>query len=160
MKPTDADAFSARMVVLAEIFGESFSPVRMGWYFTALEDLEADDVFAALGQAARACTFFPKPAELREFVGVAHRLVALASHDASDAIRREHEQRRLEAWEADLAQQQREQDAAEQRRKAEWEAAAPDREAARQRGEAAFVEFQAAMRAIGRRLAWPGSHQS
>lgn len=67
MTTQDLAAFSARLVELAELFDAKLSQGKQALYFEALKDLERAAVFAALTEAARRCTFMPKPAELRAF---------------------------------------------------------------------------------------------
>lgn len=71
----DNTEFRNRLVTLAELFDLRLAPTRQALYFEALRDLPFDAVAHGLNQAARACTFFPKPAELR----------ALAVGDEEDA---------------------------------------------------------------------------
>lgn len=68
MNTEHASEFSRRLSALAEIFDVKLSPARSALYFEALRDLPVEAVVGALGHAAKACTFFPKPAELRAFV--------------------------------------------------------------------------------------------
>jgi hypothetical protein len=65
MTVDDSDEFFRRLVALAEIFDLKLSPQRQALYFQALRDLPFAAVTEAMNTAARACTFFPKPAELR-----------------------------------------------------------------------------------------------
>lgn len=73
---TDANAghFAARLTLLAEVFNEPMTPTRIAGYRAALNDLVFDDLAAALNDCAKTCTFFPKPAEIRERVKVARQL--------------------------------------------------------------------------------------
>lgn len=66
MRTADATAFLERLVTLAEVFDVVMSPARQKLYFDALKDLSIEDVISALNAAAKACTFMPKPAELRK----------------------------------------------------------------------------------------------
>lgn len=63
----DSGEFRRRLVVLAELFDLKLSPQRQALYFEALRDLPFDVVAVALNFAAKGCTFFPKPAEIRKF---------------------------------------------------------------------------------------------
>ena len=87
---TDADArgFATRLAALAEVFAEPLTPVRVAGYRAALDDLAPTEVFAAIGTAAKGCRFFPKPVELREFVGEAHDLLRqqLPRHDSRNEL--------------------------------------------------------------------------
>lgn len=65
MQSSDRRPFMQRLVVLSELFGKPLSPAVQTLYFEALQDLLLEDVVRALGQATQACTFMPKPAEVR-----------------------------------------------------------------------------------------------
>lgn len=67
MDIADSSEFRNRLVVLGELFDAKLSPAKLALYFEALRDVPFDLVARALNQAAKACTFFPKPAELRKF---------------------------------------------------------------------------------------------
>lgn len=67
MNISDSGEFGRRLVTLAELFDLKLSPQRQALYFEALRDLSFDAVAGALNHAAKSCTFFPKPAELRTF---------------------------------------------------------------------------------------------
>lgn len=62
----DNGEFRRRLVTLGELFDLKLGASRQALYFEALRDLPFDAVALALNQAAKACTFFPKPAELRK----------------------------------------------------------------------------------------------
>lgn len=64
----DAQAFSTLLAGLAETFDVPLTSTRTELYFRALEDLPLAAVQQAAGEALRHCRFFPKPAELRDFV--------------------------------------------------------------------------------------------
>src|SRR5262245_13750199 len=66
MKPADRKAFLVELTVLAEVFHEALSDVRLEGYWKALDDLSINEIRSASRHAARTCKFFPKPAELRE----------------------------------------------------------------------------------------------
>jgi len=72
----DSGEFSRRLNALAEIWDLKLAATRKALYFEALRDLPFEAVAHALNQAAKTCTFFPKPAELR----------ALAIGDAEDRV--------------------------------------------------------------------------
>lgn len=63
----DNGEFRRRLLALAEIWDLKLAPQRQALYFEALRDLRFEDVARALNIAVKACTFFPKPAELRAF---------------------------------------------------------------------------------------------
>lgn len=75
MHVSDSGEFVRRLVVLGELFEAKLSPAKQALYFEALRDLPFEAVARGLDQAARTCTFFPRPAELR----------ALAVGDVDDA---------------------------------------------------------------------------
>lgn len=75
MDTSDNDEFCNRIVALGEIFNAQLSPQKQALYFEALRDLPFPAVAQALNDAARTCTWFPKPAEIR----------TLALGDAEDA---------------------------------------------------------------------------
>lgn len=98
--PSEAQQVAGRLAALAEVLAEPLSPVRIAGYRAALDDLPAAEVFAAIGEAAKACKFFPRPAELREIVAREHDRRALAQ---ARQLAHEAEQRRLAAWQAEDA---------------------------------------------------------
>lgn len=61
----DSSDFTRRLIALGELFDASLTPVRQALYFEALRDVPFPAVAHALNQAAKTCTFFPRPAELR-----------------------------------------------------------------------------------------------
>lgn len=91
---TDAHAtgFAQRLAVLAEILAEPVSPVRIAGYRAALDDLPPDEVYAAIGQAAKSCIYFPKPVEIRTIVDEARDRAMLAARRLDEQAR---EQARL-----------------------------------------------------------------
>lgn len=79
MDISDSGEFGRRLVTLAELFDVKLTGTRQALYFEALRDLPFQAVAQGLNQAAKACTFFPKPAELRKFaVGDAEDLAETA----------------------------------------------------------------------------------
>lgn len=62
----DSTEFRNRLVALAELFDGKLSASKQALYFEALRDIPFPDVAAAIGAAVKACTFMPKPAELRK----------------------------------------------------------------------------------------------
>jgi hypothetical protein len=59
----------ARMLAaLAEVFGQELTETRVEGYLAALADVPTAHLRLGMQQAMRACTFFPKPAELRRAV--------------------------------------------------------------------------------------------
>ena len=145
---------------LAEILETTLTPGRIAGYLLALEDVPVDDLVFAIGVAARACKFFPKPVELIEFVAAHQHQLDVAEDEARALLRQADEQRRLEVWDEDLKQREAQREAENAKYAAEH-AETEEQQAARlARSEAAFQEFRTAMRAIGRRHAWPGSTPS
>lgn len=65
MDTADNREFIWRLVTLAELFDVKLSPQRQALYFEALRDLPLVTVCRGLNTAAKACTFMPKPAEIR-----------------------------------------------------------------------------------------------
>jgi hypothetical protein len=72
MTRADAPAFSTLLAGLAETFDVTLTATRTELYFRALEDLPLEAVQEAAGKALRQSRFFPKPAELRDFVTETH----------------------------------------------------------------------------------------
>lgn len=72
MTRADAPAFSTLLAGLAETFDVTLTATRTELYFRALEDLPLEAVQEAAGKALRQCRFFPKPAELRDYVTESH----------------------------------------------------------------------------------------
>ena len=60
--------FATLMTGLAEVFAEPMSALRIAGYFGALKPFDLADVTRAINQALQECRFFPKPAELIEFI--------------------------------------------------------------------------------------------
>jgi len=67
MTPNQSGEFVRRLNALGELFDAQLSPTKQALYFEALRDLEFQEVARALNVATKACTFMPKPAELRAF---------------------------------------------------------------------------------------------
>jgi hypothetical protein len=62
-------AIVARMLTaLAEVFAIALSDAQLEGYLAALADVPTEHLRLGMQQAMRACTFFPKPAELRRAV--------------------------------------------------------------------------------------------
>jgi hypothetical protein len=84
----DSGEFARRLVTLAEIFDKKLSPQSQALYFEALRDVPFADVAAAMNAALKACTFMPKPAELRKLaVGDAEDLAEAAWLSFRQAMR-------------------------------------------------------------------------
>lgn len=69
MTNQDAGPFFQRLAALSELFngaGAVFSETKAELYFEALRDLPLELVVKGLNEAVKACTFMPKPAELRK----------------------------------------------------------------------------------------------
>jgi hypothetical protein len=65
MDIADNGEFRRRLITLAELFDAKLSPQKQALYFEALRDLPFTAVATGLNQAAKLCTFMPRPAELR-----------------------------------------------------------------------------------------------
>jgi hypothetical protein len=63
----DSGEFGRRLMALAEIFDKKITMPQAALYFEALRDVPFPKIAAALNHAAKSCTFFPRPAELRTF---------------------------------------------------------------------------------------------
>lgn len=68
MTLTDRQAFAALMIGLGETYGEPVSDVRLELYFSALQDLDLEELRQAVITCVRFHKFFPRPVELREAV--------------------------------------------------------------------------------------------
>lgn len=89
MNDGHAQEFASALGGLAETFGEPLSAGRIDGYFLALKDLPMEAVLASIARAMRSSRFFPKPAELREFIeGTGDDLAALAWTRVIRAIER------------------------------------------------------------------------
>jgi hypothetical protein len=136
---------------LAEILDTPLSAARVAGYLLALDDIPADELIAAIGTATRACKFFPKPVELREFVESDQRMLRAEQQAAYRATVQAREQKLLETREADVTERER--------RQAELEAQSrptPEEQAAAEaRRVAAFEQFQAVMRETVAKMAIP-----
>jgi hypothetical protein len=65
-------AIVARMLTaLAEVFAIALSDAQLEGYLAALADVPTEHLRLGMQQAMRACTWFPKPAELRRAVDAA-----------------------------------------------------------------------------------------
>ena len=60
--------FVAALYAAAEVFNEAISKTRVELYWAALCDLPVDELLASLSETIRSSTFFPKPAEIREWI--------------------------------------------------------------------------------------------
>lgn len=68
MTEMDRAPFAEALLALGETFNEPVSQIRAEGYFAALNDLTLTQVTGAIRHALKASKFFPKPAELREFI--------------------------------------------------------------------------------------------
>ena len=68
MTPADRPDFAKMLIVLASVFDCEIDTTRQEAYFSALSDLEWDDVRQAGAVLMRTARFFPKPAEFRETI--------------------------------------------------------------------------------------------
>jgi hypothetical protein len=76
MDISDSGEFTRRLIALGEVFDANLTPVKQALYFEALRDIPFEAVARSLNLAVKACTFMPKPAELRK----------LAIGDAEDRV--------------------------------------------------------------------------
>lgn len=79
MEPHDAPEFIRRLTALAEIFDKSLSTSVQMLYFDTLSGASLPDAIDALNRSAAQCKFFPRPAELLEFVNAGSELDAEAA---------------------------------------------------------------------------------
>jgi hypothetical protein len=56
------------MAMMGEIFGEAISSARIQGYFIALQEFPIEAVQRAMRHAIKGAKFFPKPAEIREYI--------------------------------------------------------------------------------------------
>lgn len=68
MTSNDHREFVQHLTALAELFDAKVSAARMALYFETLREFPLREVIRALNHAAKTCKFFPRPAELREFL--------------------------------------------------------------------------------------------
>jgi hypothetical protein len=68
MTNLDRAAFAAFMLGLGEVYGEPVSDARMEIYFSALADLELEEIRQAATAHVKLTKFFPRPSELRDAV--------------------------------------------------------------------------------------------
>lgn len=68
MTEADRPAFAKALFALGETFNEPVSEIRAEGYFAALNDYDLQQVTGSIRHALKASKFFPKPAELREFI--------------------------------------------------------------------------------------------
>jgi hypothetical protein len=71
----DGSTVARMLAAFSEVFGEPMTETRIEGYLAALADVPVEHLRLGMQQAMRACTFFPKPAELRRAVDTA--LIAL-----------------------------------------------------------------------------------
>jgi hypothetical protein len=89
MTESEKPKFFRVMLALAETWKEPMSDLRLEGYWMGLCDLTIADLEAAALKAIRGCTYFPRPAELREMVhGNPERNVELAWMTWKNAARR------------------------------------------------------------------------
>lgn len=68
MTEADRPTFAKALFALGETFNEPVSEIRAEGYFSALMEFPLADVTSAIRHALKASKFFPKPAELLEFI--------------------------------------------------------------------------------------------
>jgi hypothetical protein len=67
----DGSTVARMLAAFSEVFGEPMTETRIEGYLAALADVPTEHLRLGMQQAMRACTFFPKPAELRRAVDIA-----------------------------------------------------------------------------------------
>jgi hypothetical protein len=149
----DAHGFATRLTLLAELLAEPMSPTRLAGYRAALDDLPVEDVYGALGQAAKECRFFPRPVELREFAHAAQQARDRVIEESFRLAAHERAAQQLETRQDDLAERERTFAERLQREREAWEQGQPARDAA-------FAAFQAAMREVLKLKTMPSRGQS
>lgn len=65
---TDRETLIRMLAALQDIFGGEMTDTRLEGYIAALSDIPTDDLRLGMQRAVRACTWFPKPAEIRRAV--------------------------------------------------------------------------------------------
>ncbi len=92
MDNKDAKQFFSIMTRVADIFDAELSERKQKSYFEILSEYTIDQVRDAFNRACRQCKFFPKPAEIIEFItGTGADVEAIAHKEAAkvlEAIRR------------------------------------------------------------------------
>lgn len=68
MTEVDRVTFAEGLFTLGETFNEPMSDAKVEAYFSALEDCDIQQVSGAMRHAIRASKFFPRPADLREYI--------------------------------------------------------------------------------------------
>ena len=64
----DAQEFATALATLAEGLDKTLTRTQIEFYFEVLRNFELPEIKQAIVQAGRECRFFPKPAELIEFI--------------------------------------------------------------------------------------------
>ncbi len=68
MIDADREAFAVQLAMLSEVFDKELSTAASEAYFGVLKGYEIDAVRLAVQQAIRRCQFFPRPAQLIDFL--------------------------------------------------------------------------------------------
>lgn len=68
MTPSEQMEFAARLVILAEVYNEPFSDMRLEGYTQLLADQDINDLNPALEACAKVCAFFPRPIDILDAV--------------------------------------------------------------------------------------------
>lgn len=68
MKNQELEAFSMAFGVMAEVFNEPISDVKISAYWDCLRDLDHETILQSMSQCVKHSKFFPRPADIRELV--------------------------------------------------------------------------------------------
>ncbi len=68
MIPDDKDKFKKMLIELGSTYSKSIDRDLLNTYWKALSDLEVQDLQLAIDSHVQVGKFFPKPAELREYI--------------------------------------------------------------------------------------------
>ena len=63
---TDVQRFAKALAIVAEVFNEPISEVKVAAYWDALRDLGIDDLERSIQSCVKYNKFFPRPADIRE----------------------------------------------------------------------------------------------
>ena len=84
---TNREKFAESMAGLSLIFDKEINKALVQIYWNVLREFSDDDVYDAIQRAVRECRFFPKPAELIDFITGSREIrAALAWADVRRAI--------------------------------------------------------------------------
>ena len=86
MDEKDKKRFGQLLVVVAEVFDKDFSRPVMDMYFIALKQFPIYQVERALEKVVLSCKFFPRPAEIVEFISGCSGKIEDVAHAQADAV--------------------------------------------------------------------------